>query len=191
MRYVLSSKEPAGGRLLLIESGSRSLAESMVPHLDAWPKRYVVDLVTCYAGLPSGFAPETEVFRVADYGKPELRAQLLNELRSRDYACIGLICSGEPIMTKWKWMLALRIPAKVFVINENGDYFWLNRENFPIVRQFALVRAGLYGSDSVRTITRILIFPFTLAFLLLYAFIAHSRRYLRRAFRARVVPSQT
>jgi hypothetical protein len=29
-------------------------------------------------------------------------------------------------MTKWKWMLAARLPGKVFVVNENGDYFWLD-----------------------------------------------------------------
>ena len=36
-------------------------------------------------------------------------------------------------MTKWKWLIALRIPAKVFIVNENGDYFWLHRDNAALI----------------------------------------------------------
>ena len=52
----------------------------------------------------------------------------MRQLRARNYSMVGMICSGEPIMTKWKWLIALRLPVKVFIINENGDYFWINRE---------------------------------------------------------------
>jgi hypothetical protein len=93
---------------------------------------------------------------------------------------MGIICSGEPVMTKWKWMLGLRIPAKVFVINENGDYFWADRTNLKIIRQFVFLRAGLAGAGAVRTIARMLSFPFTLLYLLLYATTVHTRRALRR-----------
>ena len=31
------------------------------------------------------------------------------------------------MLLKWKWAIALRLPAKVFLINENGDYFWFDR----------------------------------------------------------------
>ena len=79
-------------------------------------------------------------------------------------------------MTKWKWTLALHLPVKVLVVNENGDFFWFHRANWRIVRHFVLFRAGLTGSDAVRTIGRILAFPLTLAFLLLYAAFVHFRR---------------
>ena len=46
-------------------------------------------------------------------------------------------------MAKWKWALALRLPAKVFVINENGDYFWLDRKHLEPIRQ---TRAPAGGS---------------------------------------------
>lgn len=180
MRYLLSRREPAGTRILLIESGSRSLAEGILPWLrSGWAEAYSIDLVTCYSGLPAGLPPETDVFRVTDYGSPELRRRLIGELRSRDYAFTGMICSAESIMTRWKWLIALRIPAKVFIINENGDYFWLNRENLSTVREFALVRAGLSGAGATRTLARLLLFPFTILYLLLYAFIAHTRRAIR------------
>jgi hypothetical protein len=74
-----------------------------------------------------------------------------------------MICSGEPIMTKWKWALAVRLPVKVLVVNENGDFFWFDRANWRTVRRFVLFRAGLSGGDAVRTIGRILVFPISSA----------------------------
>ena len=183
MRYVLSMKEPKGARLLFIESGSRSLAEGLLPHLTTgWAEAYQFDLVTCYGDQPAGLPENAEIIRVTDYGTPEKRRALIDKLRARDYAYLGMICSGEPVMSKWKWVLALRVPAKVFIVNENGDYFWLNRENASILREFALVRMGLEGAGALRTIGRLLIFPFAILYLLLYAFVAHARRALRLAF---------
>jgi hypothetical protein len=181
MRYLVSRAQPEGARILLIESGSRSLLESTVPLLmSTWAGDYQFDLVTCYGGVPECLPPDTDVFRVFEYNTPEKRNEFIAELRSRDYAYAGMICSAEPIMTKWKWLIALRVPAKVFIVNENGDYFWLNRENWSVVREFALVRAGLHGSDAARTLARIAIFPFAVLYLLLYALNAHARRALRR-----------
>ena len=180
MRYLLSRREPTGTRLLLIESGSRSLAESLLPLLSStWAGQYAIDLVTCYEGLPSGLGPAAKVFRVSDYGGPGQWRELIRELHARDYAYVGMICSAEPIMTKWKWLIAFRIPAKVFIVNENGDYFWLNRENAGLVREFALVRMGLEGAGAIRTLGRLLLFPFTLLFLIIYAVAVHARRTLR------------
>lgn len=169
-------------RILFIESGSRSLSEGVIASLyRLWPG-VPIDLVTCYGGLPEGFHPETAVFRVTDYVTRESRKELLGILRARGYATGIMICSAEPIMTKWKWMLALRVPAKFLIVNENGDCFWLDRENVGVVRVFILVRMGLYGAGAIRTLGRLLIFPFSLMFLLMYAFIAHARRRLRLFF---------
>jgi hypothetical protein len=181
VRYFWSRREPPLTRVLLIESGSRSLLEGIVPHLrSAWGEEIPIDLLTCFAGLPAGFGPETVVYRVTDYGSPEGRKQLVRLLRSRGYSIAGMICSSEPIMTKWKWLIAWRVPAKLFILNENGDYFWVHRENLGTVREFFLVRAGLSGAGAIRTIGRLLIFPFSVLFLLLYAFAAHSGRFVRR-----------
>ena len=184
MRYFLSRREPPPTRLLLIESGSRSLLEGILPHLrSAWASEATIDLVTCYAGLPEGFGPDTTVYRVTDYGSSEGRKDLIRVLRSREYAIAGMICSGEPIMTKWKWLIALRLPVKIFVLNENGDYFWMHRDNAAAIREFSLIRLGLSGAGAIRTLGRLLFFPFSVLFLLLYAFAAHSGRFVRRAFK--------
>ena len=90
-----------------------------------------------------------------------------------------MICAAEPIMNKWKWWLALRVPAKFFVINENGDYFWLNRKNRKAMRHFVLVRLGLSGAGALHTLGRLLIFPFGVLYLLLYAAAVHLRRAIR------------
>jgi uncharacterized Fe-S cluster-containing radical SAM superfamily protein len=154
--------------------------ETTVPLLmDSWAAEFQIDLVTCYGGLPDCLPSDTRVFRVHDYSTPEKRKDLLRELRSRDYAYAGMICSAEPIMTRWKWWLALRVPAKFFIINENGDYFWLNRENAAVVREFALVRAGLSGAGAGRTLARLAVFPFAVLYLVAYALTAHARRLLR------------
>ena len=178
MRYFLTRREPPLTRILLVESGSRSLIEKLLPHLRAVWQNAPIDLITCYAGLPQGFSPDDRVYRVSDYGSPEARRELIRLLREQRYTVAGMICSGEPIMTKWKWLIAFRIPAKVFIINENGDYFWLHRDHAANIRAFSLSRLGLSGAGAIRTIGRLLIFPFSVLFLLLYAFIAHTRRAL-------------
>ncbi len=180
MRWVFTLRQPNGTRILLIESGSRAILEGIVAHLQSgWGEGMSMDLVTCYAGLPAGLPDNTRVFHVADYATPELRRTLLNELRSRDYAYAGMICAAEPIMNKWKWWLAYHVPAKFFVINENGDYFWLNRKNIKTIRRFVLYRLGLSGAGSLRTTGRLLVFPFSVLYLVLYAAIAHLRRFFR------------
>ena len=181
VRYFLSSRQPPGSRILLVESGARHLIESLVPGLRAiWGENAQVDLVTPYAGLPRGLRPETTcVYRVTDYRGRAARRLLYRELAANGYSILGMICSNEPVMTKWKWVLAARLPAKVFVLNENGDYFWLDSNNGSAIRHFVLFRAGLAGAGAVRTLARFFLFPFTLLYLLLYATTVHFRRVLR------------
>ncbi len=180
MRYFFRRRIPAFDRVLLVESGSRGIAERLLPVLRRnHGERLAVDIVTCYAGLPQGFAPGTGIFQVSDYpGRAGLN-RLCNELLARRHPVLGIICSGEPIMTKWKWALAARLPAKVFVVNENGDYFWLDYSNWRIIAYVVLLRAGLAGPGALRSLARLALFPFTLIYLLLYAGTVHLRRGLR------------
>ncbi len=182
MRYFFRRRLPEVGRVLLVESGSRYLLEGLISSIrSSFGEDIFVDLVTCYPGLPKGFHPHnTNVYRVTDYRGPEGRRRLYRELAANRYSIAGIICSAEPIMTKWKWALTLRLPAKVFVLNENGDYFWLDWGHYKAIRQFVLFRAGLAGAGAVRTLARLVFFPFTLSYLLLYAGTAHFRRSLRK-----------
>jgi len=177
MRYFLRPhRAPAVKKVLLIESGSRELLEKLIPLLPGLFNGPVeVDLVTCFGGLPSTFTTG-RVYRVGCYGTPELRATLYRELISNQYQVTGMICSGEPIMSKWKWMLAYRIPAHTFLLNENGDYVWMDSRHIPTLWEFVRFRSGLEGAGAVRTLARFVLFPFSLLFLLAYAALAHLRR---------------
>ena len=181
MRYLLTGRQPEPAAILLVESGSRGILERMLPPLrQSWGKGVPIDLVSCFATLPKGFPPETRLYRVADYRGPEGRGKLYRELAANGYSHVGMICSAEPLMTKWKWMLAARLPAKVLVINENADYFWLDRLHLSNIWAFVLLRTGLAGNGAVRILAQLFSFPFTFAYLLLYAASVHTRRAFRR-----------
>jgi hypothetical protein len=178
LRHFFRRGHPPFTRVLLIESGSRRLFVDLIAGLyETYGEHVELDLVTCFAGVPEGF--HGAVYRVTGYPGPEGRKRLYAELAARQYPILGMICSGESIMTKWKWMLAARLPAKVFVLNENSDYFWLDWGHWRVMAHFALFRAGLTGAAAVPAIARLLFFPVTLAYLLIYAGVVHLRRRIR------------
>lgn len=182
LKRFLSKRVPPLRRILLIESGDRSIVEKLLPHYyEHCPE---IDLVTCFAGVPVAFRGG-HVFRVHEYQGTEGRRRLCAELWAQDYAAVGILCAEQPIMTKWKWLLAGRLPGKLFIINENYDYFWVDRGNWKTVAHFLLFRAGLSGAEAVQTISRLLLFPFTVLFLLLYATVVHLRRIVRIASHSR------
>jgi hypothetical protein len=184
VRYFLTGRHPELSAILLVESGSRHLLEGVVPGLrDAWGPDTRIDMATCYPGLPRGFAPaETRVYALADARSLRARLRLFRQIARNRYTHLGIVCSGGPILLKWKCVLALGLSAKVFVINENCDYFWLDRKHLSAVRQFVMARSGMAGTGAVRTPARLLAFPFTLAWLALYAAAIHARRRLRLTF---------
>jgi hypothetical protein len=180
MRHFFTKSIPPFSRVLLIESGSRELFENLLPILYQNHPEMRCDLVTCYAGAPKNFrSDQGSLYRVTDYPDSLSRQRLYAELGRNRYVVLGIICSAEAIMTKWKWMLAARLPGKVFVLNENGDSFWLDHGHLPAIRYFVLFRAGLTGAGAVRTLARVVLFPFTLLYLILYALTVHLRRTLR------------
>lgn len=176
MRFFFRRHIPHFHRVLIVESGSRFVFEKFWKVQGAGAH---ADLVTCFAGSPDSFPGP--VFRVQDYSTPDSRKQLVRELIANRYDVIGILCTGEPIMTKWKWMLAARIPAKLFVVNENGDWFWVDYSNWRTIWHFASFRAGLSGAGVITTPARLILFPFTLLYLLLYALRLHALRFLRGA----------
>lgn len=178
MRYFLRRSIPATSRILLIESGSRTLLERVIPPLHSQFGEHVeIDVVTCYVGQPEGL--NGKAFNVNDYGGGSGRTRLLADLAQRGHTVAGVLCSAEPIMTKWKWWLGAQLPAKLFIINENADFFWFDRSQLPTIRRFALYRIGLTGSSAVPSLVRLALFPLTFSMLVLYAGAVHARRKLR------------
>lgn len=178
LRYLLTSRVPPVRRILLIESGPRHLLDHVVPQLrEHLGGQMPIDLVTCYGGLPAGLNPDSTVaYNVANYRGRAGRKRLYQELKQRPPSILVMICSGVPIMAKWKWVLAARLPGKILIVNENADWFWLDRANWRTAVHVLLFRAGLSGAGAVRALARLVLFPFTLAYLLLYAAMIHLRR---------------
>ena len=176
----LSRAFPPFEHVLVVESGSRAILETFLPKLYERSPSIRLDLVTCFAGAPNAFRPaQGEVFSVLDYPDAPSREKLFSQLSSRGYLVTGIICSAEPIMTKWKWALAWKVKAKVLIINENADFFWFDRGNWRAIVHFVLFRADLTGGDAVRTLLRLAVFPLSLAYLMIYAGFVHARRALR------------
>ena len=114
MRHFFTRSVPPFSRVLLIESGSRELFENLLPVLYQNHPELTCDLVTCYAGAPKNFRHDQgAVYRVTDYPAGPSRQQFYKELGASGYNIVGIICSAEAIMTKWKWMLAARLPGKI------------------------------------------------------------------------------
>ena len=178
MRYFLRRYIPPFTRVLLVESGSRGVFDRLIPllyeiHGDAME----LDLVTCHQNTPVGF--RGQVYRVQDYAGPAGRQRLYRELAARQYSVLGILCSNEPIMTKWKWVLAARLRSKIFVINEFAAFLWLDWGHWRNIAEFVRVRMGLSGSAVVPSLARLLVFPLSLAYLLLFAAVVHTRRRIR------------
>jgi hypothetical protein len=178
LRYFLRNRIPPFTRVLLVESGSRQVFDALIPRLYALHGDSMeLDVVTCHAGTPEGL--RGRVYRVQDYATSTARGRLYKELTGRRYTVTGILCSNEPIMGKWKWMLAGRLRAKVLVINENADTLWLDRGHWRHIARMARIRLGLTGASLSPSVLRVLWLPFSVAFLLLFAAVVHTKRRIR------------
>jgi hypothetical protein len=156
----------------------REVTERILPVL--YSQSPYIDIVTCYGSAPAGFdASRGQCYDIGDFQGSAGRKRLMAELWGKYYSGVGIICDETPIMFKWKWLIAGRLPGKLFVVNENCDYFWVDRGTAHIVWKFVLFRLGLTGADAARTLTQVALFPFTVAYLLAYAGWVHARRALR------------
>lgn len=169
---------------MLVESGPRHLFNHMIPALYREHGEHIrIDLVTCYAGLPEAFRPQQgRVYRIQDYRGWDGAKKLAMDLRSQRAPVLGIICAGVPIMSKWKWLLTAVMPSKLFVMNENGDFFWVDYSNWRLILHFMAFRAGMTEDNGVLLPVRALIYPFGMFGLALYALGMHGRRWVRNQF---------
>ncbi len=180
LRYFFSRHIPDARRVLLVESGPRHLIENLLPGLYGQPVNQRVDLFTCFSGMPRGFdTSRGEILRTSDYQGRAARKQFYARLRRSGYDMMGIVCADTPLMAKWKWALVWQVPAKVFILNENGDYFWFDYSQWRMMVRFLLFRAGLSGGEGAATVSRLIFAPFVLLYLLGFAAYIHLRRALR------------
>ncbi|MBM3776284.1 MAG: hypothetical protein FJW37_14150, partial [Acidobacteria bacterium] len=77
MRYFLTRRRPAAGRVLLVESGSRRLLDGLLPQASRiWGERAEMHLLTCFGGRPESLPPGSVVYWLGDYAGPGGRKRL-------------------------------------------------------------------------------------------------------------------
>jgi hypothetical protein len=178
LRRFWSLATPPLRRILLIESGSREHSDNWLRWLQTANPHACVDLLTCFDGSPAHLAPGGAVFQTQDYITKQARTELIEEFRRNRYDVIAVLCTGEPVMTKWKWYVAAAVPAKVLIVNENTDFFWLHRNQWATIGKFASARLGLSGAGAARMPLQLLALPFSLAYVTAATLYFHLRRRL-------------
>ena len=178
--FLASRWTPKLKRVLVIESGSRLAACQFLNELYGLPENEQVDVLTCYATPPDSFdGVRGRVLFTHQAQGGSARTELFRMLAKSQYSAVCVLCTGDSIMTKWKWMTALRVPAKVLIVNENADSFWLDRGHLRNVRDMLIERSGAREMTPLRSLGQILAFPAVLTILLTFAAYMKTRRILR------------
>lgn len=180
MRGVLSSVHPSFERLLVIESGPREVTEVFLKHLYEVQRSERVDLLTCYVGAPQTFDSQRGViYSVHDADAKANRTKFIRKVLRGPYNVVAILCTGDPVLTKWKWIIALRVNAKVLIVNEYAGFFLLDLKHRRPAQMMLRLRLGLHRPVQFHLFGELLLVPFTMAYLAFYAAAVHTRKYLR------------
>ena len=177
MKGFFQSEVPKPRDILLFESGSQNISARALASLRHTFTDARLHLVTCWPEAPPG--PFARVFRVRDYPSRLDKLHLLGLFRKEPPDVLVIVCSGEPIMYAWKMLALLRVPAKTVIVNENGDYFWLDFNNRRALRQFLQSRWAITRTAYLLTVLRAIAFPFIVLYLIANAGYVYTRRWRR------------
>ncbi|MBI3895546.1 MAG: hypothetical protein HY313_06415 [Acidobacteria bacterium] len=166
--------------VLLIESGSPEVSRRALEGIRQIFPGAQYHLLTCWPGTPS--MRFDTAFRASDYPTWRSKLRLLLFFRRKGWEVMAILCTGERILWRWKMLALILIPAKVLVVNENADFFWLHWENWRTLEQLLASRLGVNLTGFFSTAPRALMFPFLLLFLLVTAAFFYIRRWRRLAF---------
>ena len=177
MKGFFQSCEPQTRDILLVESGSQEIFRRGLATIRRSFPSARLHLLTCWADPPPG--PIASIHRVRDYALRRDKLRLLRSLRKQPTDILAVLCSKEPVMYSWKMMAILLIPSKTLILNEHGDFFWLDWQNLKELRKFLQARWTIFRREFLLTALRALVFPFTVLFLLINAIWLYSRRWRR------------
>ena len=184
MKYFFRKKVPLAHDVLFIESGSPEVTRRALEGIRQIFPGARHHLLTCWPDAPS--VRFDTVFRASKYPTWWSKLHLLLSIRRKGWEVMAILCTGERILWRWKIVALVLVPAKVLVVNENADFFWLYWGNWRTLQQLLALRWGvnLLGvnlGELCSTALRALVFPFTLLFLLLIATSLYTRRWWRLA----------
>jgi hypothetical protein len=171
------------GRVLLIESGSRHVSDRFLHHLYQLENCGQVDVLTCFSTPPEAFQRcRGQVFFITDPAIAGDRRQFLRTIASTPYDIVAVLRTGSGILRKWKWAIALLTRAKILIVKENAGFVFLDygclqniKVDVPRLRREQITGLRLLGE--------VLLMPFMILYLFLYAGCVHLRRLLRNGVR--------
>ncbi len=187
MNRFAARSQPSFASILLIESGPRSVTEKFLPFLYNSRNPHRLDVLTCYSTPPAAFDFERgAVYSVHDPDARQDRSGFIRRLSTGPYSVLAMLCTGSPILSRWKWMLALRSSARIIVVNEGAQYFGLDIWNLHTLRLMVFRRLNPFADYTRESLIAALgsalagvfLAPFTLGYLLLYTAALHLRRRL-------------
>ncbi len=188
-KRFLRRAQPSFDSILVVESGPRKVTEQLLPFLYNVKQAVHVDLLTCYSTPPDAFDFDRGVvYSVHDREARENRGAFIAQLASGPYTVLGLLCTGSPILEKWKWVLAFRSPARLIAISDGTNYFGLEIWNHRSIRLMLFKRLNPFADYTRESLASLIVFglsglflaPFTVAYLALYTAALHLRRWMRR-----------
>jgi hypothetical protein len=177
MKGLLRKAVPPARNILLIESGSQDIFRRALEGIRRSFPEARLHLLTCWPDAPPG--PFASRYVASDYPSNGSKVGLLRSLRRKPPDIMAVLCSKEPVMYSWKMLALLMVPAKTLIINENGDFFWLDWNNRRALRSFMQSRWGIVRTGVALTALRALAFPFTVLYLLATALWLYCRRWRR------------
>jgi hypothetical protein len=177
MKGFFQDGAPQPGDILLFESGSPPILRHALGGIRRMFPEARMHLCTCWPDPP----PEgtASVFHVTEYASRRHKLRLLGSFRRAHYDVLVIVCSREPIMYAWKMLALLLVPAKTLIVNENGDFFWLDWQNRRSLRLFLATRWVIVRKEFLLTVLRAIVFPFTLLLLIANAAFLYARRWRR------------
>jgi hypothetical protein len=177
MTGFFQTAAPATEDILLIESGSQEVFRRGLASVRRTFPQARLHLLTCWPDPPPGAFER--IHQVRNYASRRDKLQLLWALRKEPPNVVAVLCSKEPVMASWKVLAVIVLPSKALIINENGDFFWLDWRNLRALRQFLETRWTILGKDFLLTALRAVVFPLTVLFLLANALRLYLRRWRR------------
>ena len=180
MRFLFSRRIPAIDRILVVESAPRAICEKFLQHVYERQPAERVDILTCYGSAPQNYDHQRgSVFLTQQAATSNARWELIRHFKAQSYSAVAIFCAGDTLMRNWKWAIAAKVPAKILIINENADFFWLDRKHWRNARALITHRTGFHGSGPLRVMQQMITLPFAIVFLAGYAAVVHAKRTLR------------
>ncbi|HEX4772748.1 MAG TPA: hypothetical protein VH351_18080 [Bryobacteraceae bacterium] len=190
MRGFFRRRDEPLRRILLIESGPRETGELVLSRLFAPgagnTSELHCDVLTCYTTAPGAFNPARG--KLLSVHTPEATANrraYVNKLASDLYDAVFILCPGSGVLAKWKWAVAAKSKSRLAIADEYGDWFFVSFSNLGQLAVLVVRRLNLASFPLLfLALAKILIAPFVIAYLALYAAQVHLQRWIRMRKRA-------